>query len=79
MKKIDGRRKISWENALIDTDQQRDFKNLKQEKWNCYPLEKFSSFSKESEGLAMSGLHLQVPRPPEFSFNQIKQWSTADP
>ena len=65
--------------VYVAGDQKRDFKNLKQEKWNCYPLEKFSSFSKESEGLAMSGLHLQVPRPPEFSFNQIKQWSTADP
>lgn len=65
--------------VYVAGDQKGDFKNLKQEKWNCYPLEKFSSFSKETEGLAMSGLHLQVPRPPEFHFNQIKQWSTADP
>ena len=65
--------------VYVAGDQKGDFKNLKQEKWNCYPLEKFSSFSKESEGLATSGLYLQVPRPPEFPFNQIKQWTTADP
>lgn len=65
--------------VYVAGDQKSDFKNLKQEKWNCYSPEKFSSLPKGSEGLAMGGLHLQVPRLPDFLFNQIKQCSTVDP
>lgn len=59
--------------VYVAGDQKSDFKNLKQEKYNCDSPEKFSSLSKEIEELAMGGLHLQVARLPEFPYNQISQ------